>query len=119
MFILLVEDDVDIQEILLEEFTLSGHKIDVASEFISAMNLLKENKYELVLSDYEIPNGNGLQILEHVNTLKEKPLFFLISAEIHLELNELLALGVDQYYQKPFNFEEILQAIEKISSKRK
>lgn len=67
MYILIIEDDLDIQEILQEEFTLSGHRVDVAGDFPAAMALLKTNKYELILSDYEIPRGNGLQIL---STLK-------------------------------------------------
>lgn len=118
MYILIIEDDLDIQEILLEEFSLSGHRVETASDFPSAMALLRENKYELILSDYEIPKGNGLMILEYVKTFSEKPLFFMISAEIKLELKEIMELGVDRFYSKPFSFEDILLEINEISIKR-
>lgn len=118
MYILLIEDDLDIQEILQEEFTLSGHHVDVAGDFPAAMALLNKNQYELILSDYEIPQGNGLKILEHVKTFNKKPLFFMISAEIQLELKELKELGVDRFFAKPFSFEVVLQEINEIAAEQ-
>jgi len=117
MQILIVEDDLDILEILLEEFQISGHRVDGAIDFQSAMTLLRANKYELIVSDYNIPKGSGLEILEYIKTLSERPFFFMISAEVELEINDLLKLGVDRFYTKPFDFEKILLDIDVISNK--
>ena len=85
---------------------LGFHNIDPATDGQMALSMLKENKYDLVLSDWNMEPMNGIDLLKAVRAddgLKSIPVI-LITAESKPE-NIIAAkqAGVNNYIVKPFN----------------
>lgn len=110
--ILLVEDDRDLLSLLVEEFNSSGHDVHFASSGYQAIEILKTEEFDSVVSDYRMPNGNGKTLLNYVNEMQRKPLFFMISADNDLTKSECLELGVRDFFCKPFNIYNLISAVE-------
>lgn len=66
--ILVVDDEPDIRELL--EITLSRMNLNsyAASNLREAKNLLKQDKFDLCLTDMKLPDGNGIELVEHIQT---------------------------------------------------
>lgn len=113
--ILLVDDDQDILDILAEVFELHGYKILRATCGCEAIEVLKQEKIDFVVSDFRMPNGNGSKVLNYVNEMENKPIFYFFSGEYEVFLGDYLDHGVKEIFPKPFSFNRLLAAIEKES----
>ncbi len=106
--ILLVEDDKNI--VLGLEFLLKKHyHLSIAGSKKEALEKLK-SKYNLILMDIMLTDGNGLEIAK---TISDTPIFFLTARDDEETVLRGLALGED-YLTKPFRNQELLARIEKI-----
>lgn len=102
--ILIADDDQDLLEILSDEFSSSVHDVFLASNGVEAIEILMKEQINLVISDFRMPNGNGMSILDFVNSMDDKPIFFLFSGEIDIYLNKFKKLGARQVFSKPRSF---------------
>lgn len=118
MKILLIEDDVILSE-LIEEFLLSfGYNIDKVFDANSADEYLYSNKYDLVIADINIPNGDGLSILESYRETGYKTPFIIITSITSISfIEKAFNVGCNDYLKKPFELKELklrISNIEKI-----
>lgn len=87
--ILLVEDDKELREIILEQLSDLNLQISVASFADEAIELLKnELKVDFVVSDYSMPFGNGLKLLEYLAINKYSIPFVFFTHDINPELTK-------------------------------
>ena len=96
--ILIVDDEPDILELIAEEFNHHGHVVSIASSGNEAIEFLKKGKFDFVVSDFKMPNGSGLDILNFVNLMDVKPIFFfgfLISPAIKVTLFQASLLKIE------------------------
>lgn len=113
--ILIVEDELDIIELLEEVFQLRGHSVTSARTGNAAIaELAKNNNFDLVISDFRMPHGNGLDVLNYVNGLSVKPYFIFLSGEASLSVQECLLAGADQFFHKPIDVGFLVKEIERI-----
>ena len=112
--ILLVDDEPDILELIAEILVERGHEIEVARSGNEAIGKLKSLKFDVVLSDYKMSNGNGMSVLNFVNTLKIRPIFFLLSAQADESRATYLAKGAQFVIDKPFDLDELIEKIEMV-----
>ena len=77
--VLLADDEPDILELVEEEFSFEGYKTLTATCGNDGAELVKENQIDVVISDYKMPNGDGMTILQEVNKIDEgeETTFFL------------------------------------------
>lgn len=78
--ILLCEDDPSIRKICYEQLVESIMNVHIsqASSVTEALQLLKQHtKFDLVISDYRLPDGNGMDVYKVLNTISEKIPFIL------------------------------------------
>lgn len=111
MRILIVDDERDILELLADEFKIYGHEIDVAISGNEAIEKLKSLSFDVVVSDYKMPHGNGMAILNFVNSLVIKPNFFFLSGQADVSEEECLAKGAKYFFTKPYNLSELVKKI--------
>lgn len=111
--ILIVDDDKDILKFTSEGFESQGHHVNVASSGNEAIEILKENAFDVIVSDLKMPNGDGLSLLSYVNTLNPLPAFFFASGEGGLIVDKCIEAGAIGFFSKPFDLHILISEIEK------
>jgi PAS domain S-box-containing protein len=117
--ILLVEDNPMNQRVA--SFTLENWDADVtiADRGWKAIELLKKNKYDVILMDIQMPEMNGIQTTEIIrNELGDNtPIIAMTASAMSVERDRCLAAGMNSYVSKPFSPEDLNNKIVRNASK--
>ena len=114
--ILIVDDEIDALELMQELFESKGYVPITATNGLEALNLIRSQEPDLVLTDIRMPEMNGMQLLEVMN--KEYPNIPVIMVTAHGTIEtavEAMKLGAKDYILKPLRLDEILAKIERIT----
>lgn len=85
------------------------HLAGVFEDGLSAYNYHKKNPCDLIITDIQMPNLNGIDFLKKAKKINDKTLFIVISAYTEFEYaHQAIELGVASYVVKPFSEEMIL-----------
>ncbi len=107
--ILVVDDEASIREFL--EIMLKKEKkydVSTAADGAEAINLMQKKSFDLVISDLQMPNKTGMEVLEFVNKNCPSTQFMLITAFGSTEVAvEAMKLGAYDYITKPFKLDEV------------
>lgn len=110
--VLIVDDEPDILELMEEEFSYCGYDTVTAICGNDAIKILDAQKVDIVVSDYKMPNGNGMAVLSHVNKMAKKPVFFFVSGQADVSVEDALRAGARKFFAKPFDLDELIREIE-------
>ena len=116
--ILIVDDFATMRKVIRNLLKQGGYEnIVEAEDGVAALKILQSQKVDFVISDWNMPNMSGLELLKAVrgsDELKELP-FLMVTAEA-LKDNVVAAVkaGVSNYIVKPFTAEVLTEKIEKI-----
>jgi len=116
--ILVVDDFATMRKVIRNLLKQSGYEnIAEAEDGVAAMNVLKSTKIDFVISDWNMPNMTGIELLRAVRSNKELSAmpFLMVTAESLKEnVVEAVKAGVSNYIVKPFTAEVLGEKIEKI-----
>jgi two-component system phosphate regulon sensor histidine kinase PhoR len=114
--LLLVEDSNEVRHFLAETVLAgAGYDVLAAADGAEGLILARDLLPDLIIADYRMPGLSGLDMLDALHREGFKPPFILITAEGSEQLAvRALRLGVSDYLIKPFEPEELLQAIEQV-----
>jgi chemotaxis protein histidine kinase CheA/ActR/RegA family two-component response regulator len=112
--VLIVDDSLSVRNSLLQMVQDAGYRATSARDGVDAIDTMREFRPNLVLTDLEMPNMNGLELTTHIRgraDLKGLPVIMVTSRsqEKHRRLAE--QAGVDSYVTKPYNDGDLLQRI--------
>lgn len=110
--ILVIEDDVAFATMLKTFFEKKGYEVEIAFTAVEAFKKLKDNSFDLILTDVRLPDKDGLEILDEVK--KSYPTIQVIVMTNYAEINmavKAMKNGAFDYVSKPFQPEAILQTI--------
>jgi len=119
--VLIVDDFATMRKVVRNLLKQIGYENIVEGEDgVNALKILKSQKIDLIISDWNMPNMTGLELLKAVRadeTLKATP-FLMVTAEA-LQDNVIAAVkaGVSNYIVKPFTAEVLNEKIKKILEK--
>lgn len=119
MIFILVVDDIPVNRILLTCLleTDPNNKIEEAENGQEAIDMLRANKFDIVLMDIDMPVMNGLDatkyIREHIS--KDIPVI-AVTAHMQSEIQSWGDVGFNKVIHKPINREEILSTIEEYTN---
>jgi len=106
--ILLVEDEVKLAQIIKDELSRAGYRIDIASDGNEASRLFAQTEYGLVILDINIPAKNGLVLCKEFREVNKKvPIIMLTAVGEIQDKIEAFNIGADDYLVKPFHFDEL------------
>jgi DNA-binding response OmpR family regulator len=111
--ILIVEDDNAISRLIQINLEMVGYKTKIVKNGLDAVNIINNNKFDLIILDIMLPGLNGFEIIEKVNA-NEMPIIFLTAKIDVLDKVKGLKLGADDYMTKPFEAIELLARIETV-----
>lgn len=115
--ILIVEDTKSVSILLSAALKREGLRVDVAETIESARRLTSENnispiKYDLVLVDINLPDGDGTALLRELASSLWHNVRYAISADASCEAKQrALDAGADRYVTKPFNIRTLIDWI--------
>lgn len=112
--ILLVEDDKGIVTNLTEYLTKEGYAVKNASGQKDALQFVKTEKFDLVLLDISLSDGNGFSVCKAIKSDYNIPVIFLTASGDEYSTVTGFELGADDYIAKPFRPRELISRIKNI-----
>lgn len=116
--ILVVDDDPVIRHLLEQRLKKANYAVQVAEDGYVAEKMLKQNRYDIVLTDLMMPGDiGGIEVLEIAKELNSQIEVVLITA--HSSVDTAVAAmkkGANDYLEKPINFDELFLRIDKIAN---
>lgn len=110
--VLIVDDQNGIRILLKEVFGGEGYQTFQAPNGKLALEIVRTEKPDLVLLDMKIPGMDGLEILKHIKNMNKKIKVIMMTAYGELDMmNEATELGALKHFTKPFDIDELLQAV--------
>ncbi len=107
--ILLLEDDTLLAETLQELLQSEGYDVTLVMDGGAAADASYEGSFDLYIFDINVPEINGLELLESLRGADDKTPAIFISALVDLNsISRGFAVGADDYIKKPFFPEELL-----------
>lgn len=117
--LLIVDDDLHLCEALTEEFSYHGYRTDMVHSADAALAFLKNTHPDVILLDLKMPGKNGFDVLRELSEQKHSILIIVLTAYADVRAAiEAAKLGASDFISKPYNFDELLQAIEKLINVR-
>ena len=112
--ILIVDDEVLMRNFLVEAFNRKGLEAVAAENGDKALNLLKEQSFDLVITDMKMPGISGMDVLKFVKELSPRTLVIVVTAFGTIEnAVEAMKSGAFHYLIKPFSLDSLMANIEK------
>jgi len=112
MRILVVEDEKRIADFLSRGLESAGYAVDHAPDGQTALDLVHNTEYDLIVLDLGLPDIDGLEVLQKVRNRKTSPPVLILSARDAVEDRVRgLEVGADDYLVKPFAFVEMLARV--------
>jgi DNA-binding response OmpR family regulator len=112
--LLVVEDEPDLADVIARGLRREGHAVDVAERAVEADLKLRSAGYDLVVLDWNLPDGSGLELCRglvsgDLPTLEgDRPRILMLTARDDVEDRVAgLDSGADDYLVKPFAFAEL------------
>lgn len=109
--VLLVEDDGSLIDGLEYALKKDGFEVEVARSVEEFGKLYTDGRFDVVLLDVSLPDGNGFEICERIRRTSEVPILFLTAADEEFNVVRGLDMGGDDYVSKPFRLNELLSRI--------
>ncbi|OGV48679.1 MAG: Fis family transcriptional regulator, partial [Lentisphaerae bacterium GWF2_52_8] len=118
--ILVVDDELSILQVLKMVLTRDGHHVTAVADGAEALRLLKENVFDLMITDVRLPGVDGIELLHKSRSLQSHLAVIVMTAYAGVDnAVEAMKNGAFDYVTKPFKFEELLLTIERALSYEK
>ena len=115
MKILLLEDEMMLSDAISEYLLALGHRVATFLDGADALEQLKNETFDLLILDINVPGIDGLDLLERLHQLKIRPPAIYISALVDIEgISRAYDLGCYDYLKKPFHLKELALRIDKV-----
>ncbi|MBL7687952.1 MAG: sigma-54-dependent Fis family transcriptional regulator [Bdellovibrionaceae bacterium] len=106
--ILVVDDEESIREFLEIMLRKEGYEITCVEDGQKAIDILKKKTFDLIISDLQMPNVTGIELLKHCREAYPDVLFMMITAFGTAESAvEAMKMGAYDYITKPFKIDEV------------
>ena len=116
--ILIVEDNPMVVKSLEFKLRKEGYDVTISVDGRNAIDLLKSNEFDLVLTDLMLPFVSGSQLIEHIKkTQPQMPIIVLSTATQEDIITDAFTMGVDDFMTKPFSPNELALRVKRSLSK--
>jgi CheY-like chemotaxis protein len=114
--LLVVEDDPDIMKILVRTLSDAGYQVVPAYGGEDAINKVRSQKFDLVLTDLAMPRVSGVDVIQAIKANKETANIPVIAVTAHVWdtiAQSAAQVGCDGYVSKPFSPKQLVTELEK------
>jgi DNA-binding NtrC family response regulator len=119
MRILLVEDEQTIAVTLRDDLEAAGYEVEHRADGSEAIDLLGQKSFDVVVTDVRLPGADGMQVLAAAKRARPDTEVLVMTAYATVEhAVEAMRLGADDYIQKPFLNEHVVERLRRIGKFR-
>ena len=113
---ILVTDDEKVMRSMLTDFLEeAGYEVSQAEDGQIAWSLWQEGKYDLVISDINMPNMNGIELLKNIKKTDENfPVIIITGVSVESAHNSANENNADALLIKPFKMKALVDEIKKV-----
>jgi CheY-like chemotaxis protein len=112
--VLVVDDEQDVLDVLTGVLESFGYSAMGVTEGAKALEILKEKKFDLVITDLIMPEMGGLDFVKKMRRMEKKtPVIITAGIDINESKIDLRKYGVNDFILKPFIIGDVGQKIEK------
>lgn len=118
--ILAVDDQLTIRELVTAVLSPHGHSVYTAEDGLKALKMCKDNKYDIIITDVNMPNMNGISFVSKVRQLphlKYIPILMLTTEHGDDIKATARTMGASGWLTKPFDSRRLSGAVKKLLSK--
>jgi len=113
--LLIVDDEANTLASLARAFRLAGYEATVCDSAARALDLIKTQRFDLILSDVVMPEKDGLSMLEDLRALEVATPVVMMSGQAHIEMAvRATRLGAADFLEKPLSTEKLLLTVENV-----
>lgn len=115
--ILAVDDEPGIARLIKINLERSGFAVDTASDGAEALSQLLKKRYDLLITDLQMPRMDGLELLSHVRgdpEIRNMPVIVLTAQGADADITRGYMTGADLYLTKPFSPDELIQFVHRV-----
>lgn len=105
--ILIIEDEVKVSEVIKAYLEKEGYKVLCLTSGLKGLEILKEERFQLVLLDLMLPDIDGATVCRHIRKASDVHIFMLTAKGSLEDKVEGLSIGADEYLVKPISPREI------------
>jgi DNA-binding response OmpR family regulator len=109
--ILVVDDEVSLQETLAYNLKKEGYQVEVAGDGLTALEMARNNKPDLVVLDVMLPGMDGFEVCRILRQESNIPVLMLTARDDEIDRVVGLEVGADDYMAKPFSTRELVARI--------
>ncbi len=118
--ILFVDDDRTILSLVEEYLTAFDYRIEVADNGLKALELIKEKNFDVVFTDFKMPDIDGLELLSVIKEYRPATEVIMVTGHGTMESAvQAMKFGSYDYIQKPFKLDILRILIDKILEAKK
>lgn len=121
--ILVVDDELDILESLkqLLEVSLTGIRVVTADNGTTALNLVKSEPVDVIISDYKMPGMNGLEFLAEARKVAPKVPRILVTAfpDLELAIKAVNEAKIENFFTKPVEPNRVVEITKSVLAERR
>ena len=119
MKLLIIEDEPEMLENMVQTLEREKYVVETATDYQSALHKIGVYKYDCILLDITLPDGNGLEFLKQLKLAGKNEGVIIVSAKdsLHDRLQGL-NLGADDYLSKPFHMAELHARVNAVLRRR-
>jgi CheY-like chemotaxis protein len=116
--ILMIEDHEDTAIVMARLLEDMGHTVVSADSVASAIDVLTREKFNLIISDIGLPDGNGVSLIHAVRAFCDAPAIALTGYGMSEDVERCLKAGFDKHVTKPVTFDTLQQIIAEVCAAR-
>ncbi|KXO14765.1 putative transcriptional regulatory protein ResD [Clostridiales bacterium KA00134] len=117
--ILVVDDEAKIREVIKTYAEFEGHEVTQACDGIEAVELCKNNDYDVIVMDIMMPRLDGFSAYKEIKKIKNIPVLMLSARGEEFDKLFGFEIGIDDYVVKPFSPKELMARLKVIVSRNK
>jgi two-component system phosphate regulon response regulator PhoB len=108
---MIIDDEPDTQEILKYNLKKEGYEVQTYSNPLQAIESLKENLPDLILTDWLMPGMDGLEFTRYLKSkidIADIPVIMITCKGAEQDIEKALQTGAQDYLVKPFRIKELI-----------
>ena len=116
--VLIVDDEEEVRVILAHEFKRHGCDVLLAEDGQKALEIVKANRIDMILTDLRMPKMGGIELTETVDAMPEdeRPIVITMTGYVKAKESDVIDSGASGFLSKPFSRDQIKEIVDEFLS---